>query len=256
MKHIIITLIAVAVLLSACGGPAPTTPPPTDVPTAIPTEAPTNTIAPAPTITAIPSATPNPLLFRDDFEGALDAGWAWTRENKKSWSLTNNPGWLEIMARPGGVADTMENVLLRPAPEGNFEIEIKLNFRPVENFQIAGVVIYESAANFIQFGRAFCGFTPEPCVGDGFYIDNMAGGGMNPENFSTAAPAVDVVYLRFRREGSIYTAYASEDGTTWQVIGSHNNGMTPMFVGLVSGQAYQTVPKPAQFDYFLINSLP
>lgn len=255
MKHIIVTIIAVAILLTACGGPVPTTPPPpTDAPTAIPTQAPT--IAPAPTVTVVPSATPNPLLFRDDFEGALDAGWQWTRENKKSWSLTNNPGWLEIMARSGGVADAMENVLLRPAPEGNFELEIKLNFRPVENFQIAGVVVYESAANFIQFGRAFCGFTPEPCAGDGFYIDNMAGGAMNPENFSTAAPAVDVVYLRLRREGSIFTAYASEDGTTWQVIGSHTNDMNPLFVGLVAGQAYQTVPKPAQFDYFVINALP
>ena len=255
MKHIVLTIFIVAFLLTACGGTAPVA----TQPVAEPTQVPTNTAIPEPTATAtiVPSPTPYPVTFRDDFEGALDAGWNWTRENKKAWSLTNNPGWLEIMARAGGVGDgAMENILLRPAPEGNFELEIKLDFRPAENFQFAGVVIFESAANFIQFGRAFCGFTPEPCAGDGFYIDNTAGGGLNPENYSTPASQVDVVYLRLRREADKFTAYASEDGINWQLIGSHSNGMTPLLVGLIAGQAYESVPKPAQFDYFLIYALP
>lgn len=254
MKHIAATVIVFAFLLSACGGTPPETTEPTSAPTMI---VPTDTAVPAPTVTVIPSATPNPLIFRDDFEGSLDSDWQWTRENKNAWSLTNNSGWLEIMARAGGVGDgTMENILLRQVPEGNFELETRLDFRPVENFQFAGLIIFESAANFIQFGRAFCGFTPEPCVGDGYYIDNTVGGGLTPENFSTAAPQVDVVYLRLRREGNTYTAYASEDGTTWQLIGSHISEMKPLLVGLVSGQANQSVPKPAQFDFFIINTLP
>lgn len=255
MKRIVLTVIIAGLLLTACGGTASTA----TQPPAIPTDLPTNTAIPEPTATATvaPSPTPYPVVFRDDFEGVLDAGWSWTRENKQGWSLTNNPGWLEIMARAGSVGDgTMENLLLRTAPEGNFELEIKLNFRPVENFQFAGVTVFESVANFINFGRAYCGYTPEPCAGDGFYLDNTVGGTFDPENFSIAAPQVDVVYLRLRRESDKFTAYASEDGINWQLIGSHSNSMKPLLVGLISGQAYQSVPKPAQFDYFVIYALP
>ena len=41
-----------------------------------------------------------------------------------------------------------------------------------------------------------------------------------------------------------------------KLIGAHNNQMNPLFVGLVSGQAYGTVPQPAQFNYFTITALP
>jgi beta-xylosidase len=250
VKKILFVLVLIVFVLSACGTPTTPVPIPTNTPIPPPTETPL-----PPTATLEPSPTPDPLLFRDDFDGSLGEGWQWTHENKDSWSLTNNPGWLEIMARSGHVAKgDIDNLLLHQTPEGNFELETKLKFDPLENFQFAGLLIYESAANFVQFGRAFCGYSP--CPGDGFYMDMTAGGNLVPENFATAAPDTDTVYLRLRREGDTFTAYASEDGKEWKLIGSHNNSVKPLFVGLVSGQAYNTVPKPAQFDYFVINTLP
>lgn len=253
MKKCQIFIALIALVLLACGTLA--TPAPVPAPTSTPLPPPTETPVP-PTVTLEPSPTSDPLLFRDDFEGSLGEGWEWTRENKNAWSLTNNAGWLEIMARAGHVGSgDIDNLLLRQAPEGNFELETRLNFKPTENFQIAGLIIYESAANFIQFGRAFCGFGP-PCAGDAYYIDLINGGNNNPENFATSAPETDTVFLRLRREGNTFTAYASEDGTEWKVIGAHVGQMNPLFVGLVAGQAVNSVPKPAQFDYFVINALP
>jgi beta-xylosidase len=194
-------------------------------------------------------------LFRDEFDGVLDSGWQWYKEDKANWSLTNNPGWVEIMSGSGNVGDgTMDNNLLRPAPEGNFELETKLKFTPTENFQIAGLIIMESPANFIQFGRAFC--NGGPCVNDGFYVDLISGGKFTGENYATPAPAVDTVYLRLRREGNIFTAYTSENGTEWKIIGSHNADFKPVTIGVIAGQAFNSVPKPAQFDYFAIYTLP
>lgn len=235
-------------------------------PTAVPTTPPT--VPPKPTATSIPTPTPLPatmapallqeddLVFKDDFEGALGEGWQWTRENTNTWSLSKALGWLEIMAGAGNVADgSLENLLLRPAPEGNFELETRLKFQPTVNFQFAGLLIFESGANFIQFGRAFCDVPAPTCAGDGFYVDMVTDGASDPENFSVAAPATDTVLLRLRREGSTFTAYTSEDGLEWKLIGTHKAEIVPQFVGLVSGQNTSSSIS-AQFDTFRIHALP
>lgn len=241
--------IILILTLAACASPA------SEIPTATPLPPPTDTpIPPTATATLEPSPTPDPLLFRDDFDSALAEDWSWTNEDAKFWNLTANPGWLEITALPGNVSDgTARNILLQNAPEGNFELETLLKFQPTGNFQIAGLLIYESGANFMQFGRAFCG----PCpAGDGYYFDLTLDGNFTGENFNTPAPATDTVYIGLRREGNTYTSYVSENGADWQIIGIHTSEITPAFVGLVSAQAVNSTPKPAQFDYFVINALP
>lgn len=246
IKYVSITLL-LAVILTACATPTPL--PPTETPIPLPT----NTAVP-PTPTLEPTSTPDPLLFRDDFEGALGEGWSWTNEKSDFWNLTSNPGWLEITALPGSVGDEGgKNILLRNAPDGNFELETHLKFQPQGNFQIAALVIYESSANFMQFGRAFCG----PCAaGDGYYFDLYENSTFSGENFAVSAPAADTVYIRLRHEGNTYTSYGSEDGINWQVTGTHTSELSPQFVGLYAGQAVNSNPKPAQFDYFMINALP
>lgn len=257
MKPIkVLVVLIMFIILTACSSPAPSMPDPTSPPppTNTPIPLPTATNLP-PTATIEPSPTPDPLIFKDEFEGELGEGWSWTKENKKTWSLTNEPGWLEIVARPGYVGDgTLENLLLRPIPEGNFEIETKLNFKPVGDYQIAGLLIYESSANFLQYGRAFCdavGF----CANDGFYIDFITDGNPDGQNLATSAENSEIAYLRLRREGNRYTAYASQDGQVWKLIGEKIGDMNPKFIGLIAGQAWSS-PQTAQFDYFLVNQLP
>jgi tetratricopeptide (TPR) repeat protein len=201
-------------------------------------------------------SAPSATSFRDDFDGALGGGWLWKRENPSGWSLTNKAGWLEIMAGAGNVNQgDLENLLLRYAPAGNFELETKISFKPAGNYQMAGLMIYESDARHVIFGRAFCD-TLQICIGDGYYFDSIAGGDYVPGNFGTPMPDTAVVYLRLRREADTYTAYASEDGSNWQTIGSHTNALKPVFVGLVAGQAVEAEPQPAQFDYFVVKPLP
>ncbi len=246
MKKGLFAFLSMVVVLAACGSPA--APPPTVAP---PTSPPPTPTSPPPTPTVEPSPTPNPLLFQDDFEGALGDGWHWLREKSRYWNLTANPGWLEIMARSGGLRDgNMSNVLLRDAPTGDFELQTSLNFRPKGNYQIAGLVVYQDTGNSVVLGRAFC--NAAACVGDGFYMDMNSDGAFNPENFATKAPDADVVHLRLRKVGNVYTGLVSEDGNQWTVIGSHRGVPQPLFVGLLAGQAVGSVPGPAQFDYFRI----
>jgi len=240
MKTRMVFLIVFMMILTACNTQVTITPEATVPPPA----------------TQGPSSTPDLLLFQDDFSNAIDPAWGWIRENEQAWSLENNPGWLEIEAGSGHViAGEAENILIRQVPAGDFELETKLDFKPVTNYQFAGLLIFENDDNYIQFGRAFCINDPR-CVGDGLYLDNTSGGQfIIGDNYSTPAPNVNILYLRLRREGNDYTSFFSEDGNTWQALGTHTNYMEPVSVGLVAGQSSYSF-QPAKFDYISITALP
>ena len=249
MKNNLFILVVTVFVLSGCGTSG-ITPNPTNPPPALQAEIPTQGI-----IDLSAKATPGPLIFRDDFKGALDSNWQWTRENNKNWSLTANAGWLEIMAGPGSVGTgDMENLLMRQAPAGNFELETSLKFKPTSNNQFAGLIIYESAKSYVQFGRGFC--DAAQCMGDGYYMNLVSGGNSIPDNSTAKALDSDTVALRLQRQGNLFTAFVSENGGAWTVITSNNNSLLPVSVGLVAGHANNTPPIPAQFDYFVINAMP
>jgi beta-xylosidase len=140
-------------------------------------------------------------------------------------------------------------LLVRTIPDGNFELETKMIFEPVANFQVAGLIIYYNGGNYILFGRAFV------VSNDGFYMDNVKSGKFIDGNFETPAPGTDTVFLRLRREGDTYTSFFSEDGSHWTQIGIHTSTMKPKSVGLAAGQSTKG-STPAQFDYFVINKIP
>jgi beta-xylosidase len=207
----------------------------------------------APTVTVQPTADPN--FFRDDFNGLLDAQWSWLRENPRNWSLSDVPGSLEIQVDQGYVvAHTNPNLLLRPAPAEDFQIETQLTFRPKNNFQFAGLTVYESDSNFIQAGRAYCDAVG--CVGEGFYMDYYRRGVVVEPDFGQAFKEIDPVLLRLTRQGDIYTFEVSTDGKVWFMIGSHTSDMNPLQIGLVAGQTLRGQSDPATFEYFEVRSLP
>ena len=224
--------------------PTPTSPPPTQ------TKAPT----PPETPTVPPTAGPV-ILFRDDFDGSLAAGWGWVREDPAHWNLADVPGSMRIILQPGGlIFNTANNLLLREAPASNFEIATLVRFTPTSNFQFAGLLIYQDPSNAIQFGRAFCNW-PDKCVGNGIYFDNIQYGELGGSNYATVTPNPSQAYLRLRREGATYTGYYSEDGANWTVIGQHTSNLTSFRVGLIAAQAYEA-ETIADFDYFTIQALP
>lgn len=249
-------LVLMSVFLSACGV-SPSTPSAEKVvlkPMA------TLTSLPSPTSTEVPSTIPpepttDPGFFRDDFTGALKPQWSWIREDPKNWSLTAIPGSLQINVGGGYVtANTNFNMLLRPAPTGNFRIETQLSFSPEDNFQFAGLIIYESPADFIQAGRGYC--RSSDCAGEGLYMNYYKKGVAVKPDFGQAYKDSKPIALRLSREGENYTFEASTDGKVWFIVGSHTSDIDPIQVGLVAGQRLKGGTLPAAFDYFEIRSLP
>jgi beta-xylosidase len=209
---------------------------------------------PSATPSVAPTSTPDPRYFRDDFDGTLDAGWSWVREDPLNWSLTTLPGSLQINVAGGYVvAGTNPNLLLRPAPEGNFQIETQITFRPARNYQFAGLIIYENDKNFVQAGRSACNSIG--CVGTGLYMNYYENGVLMKPDFGQPYGEIDPLLLRLSRRENTYTFEASADGKVWFIIGSHTSGMKPLQIGLVTGQRQRGENVPATFEYFEVRSV-
>lgn len=251
MKRLYIAL-TFSFFIVACGTPSqPSTAPPTPVP---PTQ--TEAATQPPTDTALPPTEANlePATFRDDFEDSLAEGWQWLHEDASNWSLTEVPGSLQLNILGGEVSDdSLTNLLLRDAPAGDFQIETKVTVHPQADYQIAGLIIYESPGNFIQAGRAFCDLA-DTCVGEGLYLDHYEDGNFIVPNI-TVAYTEEEVYLRLSRLGDSYSFQTSSDGSEWTTRGEITGKINPMQIGLVAAQN-TTEPIPAVFDYFEVTSLP
>ncbi len=86
------------------------------------------------------------VIFQENFDGALDADWIWLRENPDCWRMRD--GGLEIMVEPG-VAATVRNALVRPAPDrsgGIFAIEVTIfnHSVPTQQYEQAGITWYQN----------------------------------------------------------------------------------------------------------------
>ena len=248
------------IFLAACGTvPQPTLAPTPAIilrPSVTPMIVPSLTATPIPpTSTVLPAPTTDPNIFRDDFIGTLDPKWTWVREDPLNWSLAIVPGSLQINVAGGYVPQhTNSNLLLRPAPSGDFEIETQITFTPQDNFQFAGLIIYESDSDFIQAGRSYC-HTFE-CVGEGLYMNDYKKGVLVPPDFGQSYRESNPILLRLSRRGNTYTFEANTNGKVWFVIGSHTSDLNPRQIGLVTGQRVKGQVLPALFDYFEVRSLP
>jgi hypothetical protein len=253
-------LILAASLAAACAAPGGPTPLPTPSAspapaTSTPVPLPTPSASPAPatsTPAPSPSATPS-YLFRDDFEGALADGWQWLGEDVSGWSLTDAPGFLRILVRPSSIgADDPINFAVRPVPTGDFVLETFMRFEPAQNFEFAGLLIYDQQGNAMQFGRAFAIGCGEQCIGNGLYFEGVVNGERARSNHATRVDQADADYLRVVRVGNEYAAYYSIDGISWTRVGRHEGAIGPRFVGLIASQG-PAGARAADFDYFMIS---
>lgn len=264
LMGLIITLIAVFPGLQACsssaeddsigtGSVATDEVEPSPYPSETPTAVPPTAVPPTP----VSSPTPFPT-FRDDFNQELEDGWEWLNELEGGWNLTNRPGFLHIE-----VPVNERQLLVRKAPEGDFVITTRVLARPKENFLSSGLIILQDDGHVLMYHRGYAYFPNESCcIGNGLYFDNIDTDLGLPEAYYAIDPisptktsVLDEAYLRLTREGTTYTAYYSEDGDDWTIIGIHEVDWEPVYVGLHTRGDQNTIPVDADFDFFLLEDL-
>ncbi len=208
----------------------------------------------SPASTATPPPAPAASVdFEDQFDGRLEDGWRWSIEDPGTWSLAAAPGWLQITA-----VELLQNVLLRPAPDADYEVTTAVSFRPTSNFQFAGLVAAPrggQTVTLLQLGRAYCDplAIPGICVGDGVYFDKIEDGETVNSIVSEISTDTEVLYLRLLADGDSYSGYFSEDGEIWTPVGNQVASYIDTDIGLIAHQAYEE-PANAEFDYITVAS--
>lgn len=205
------------------------------------------------------SALTSSVTWTDDFDtSSLNSRWSWIREDATHWSLTERSGSMRIITQRGGffgLGGDAKNMLLQKSPLGDFELQTRVIFTPTQNFQIAGLAVYQDDDNLFVLGRAYCDLIPSPCVGNGIYFDHKEQGSAIGSNFAMTTAATGEAYLRLKRQGPVYTGYVSLDGTNWTMVGVHTvvGGMVPFKVGLVAYNSNtDAADLPADFDFFTL----
>jgi len=213
--------------------------------------------------------TPQPHLptepawqsYGDEFDQpALDPLWSWYSEDRSRWSLSASPGKLQITGASGDMyancAFEPHNLLLRPAPQGDFMVETHLSFLPMTDYQQAGLILFSDADHYLKLDvlnlDSNGGISVEMMRERGGEVVFPTDHAYLP--IRQTAPAV----LRVVKSGSIYTGYYSADGDFWVEVGSFESPAPYTQVGLfaLTGCTDAAPDFPVEFESFSYTSKP
>lgn len=192
-----------------------------------PTETPINTIAPStPTaITIQPSSTsisvsstqPNEVINNSgsisfespDSPETLNPLFQWVKggSDASSYDLSKNSGALTIISGPklNQYLSTQSAPLVLLPYSGDFQVQVKVIFHPVEVHQVAGlgVIVRNEKISYIRISRLLTDW------GQGISFQSSSGNG---NKFYYTG---DETFFKISRHGSIFNIYYGFDGKNW-----------------------------------------
>ena len=189
---------------------------------------------------------PQPRAWRDGFaETTLHTRWSWIREDPFQWSLTDQPGQLQITTQAGGIFwtfnNSQRNLLMTVAPAGDFRITTRLTITPTENVQQAGILIYADDDNYVRLNRAHL---------DGDVVEFISEFGASP-TWSSVEESATRLNLRIERQGNVYRGYYSLNGVDWIGVGQCLAEMEIPLIGVGANHDLAETPAiPAAFEFF------
>jgi regulation of enolase protein 1 (concanavalin A-like superfamily) len=194
----------------------------------------------------------------DQFDNrVLASQWHWIREDRPRWSLTERPGYLRIYTQRGEIwgasshklrSNNLKNLLLQPAPSGDFWITTKVDFSPKYFHHAASIVIYQDDDNYIRLSRMYLSQSVQ-------LVKEVQG-----EKQDIRVPVdLTTTYLKIAKKGNLYIAYYGGDGKAWTRAGEFSALLNNLRVGLYAASGlYEAGGKygqiPADFDYFCIGA--
>jgi arabinan endo-1,5-alpha-L-arabinosidase len=193
--------------------------------------------------------------FSDHFEaGYLSGGWIVGPEhehrNDRFWSLTRPREALTIVTQESDIhGDRNEpiNYFLREVDCDDFEITTRVRFVPGENYEHAGLIVWQSVDDYIKLVHLFANERR---------LEGALEAGGRYSSQQIGNPFGDDLFLRIRKAGREYTFLFSGDGEEWDQLGStvHASWENPK-VGLFAVSPGSGRRIPASFDFFTVTAL-
>ncbi len=175
------------------------------------------------------------LSASDEFNAAsVGNQWQWVRENQATRSLSKNPGSITITSDPGDVSEGSNNAknLLLQSANNDWTIETKLACSRVPSQpENAGILVYENDNNFVKLmlravikttmsGRSPAGTGVQPGTIDLVIEENGIAKSLASFNLRNEITVNSPLILKLEKNGSIYTAYYSLDGSKFEKLGT------------------------------------
>jgi regulation of enolase protein 1 (concanavalin A-like superfamily) len=171
----------------------------------------------------------------DEFDaGVLDGRWS----ASPPYSLVS--GKLEV-AIAANSNDSSGRILQTPVKE-DYALITKLDYKPTQNYQQAGLMIWSDASNYVKLTRVY---------NNGPQFE-FSGAGVSQGTVITDSFAGTTVYLKLVKAGYYYRAYVSEDGDYWTPVGGYaSSTAADPRIGLTAS-SFSASTDTAVFDWFMV----
>ena len=187
-------------------------------------------------ITAAGWISAQEVLFEDHFQSKLGQGWAWVREHREAWRVTNHG--LEVLIEPGnmwGPQNNARNLLCRQAPEAmgaEIEVCVSIENQPTNQYEQADLVWYYDDSNMVKLGQELV---------DGSLSVVMGREEHDQTRTIAIIPLASAsVRLRiFAKQNQIRGQFRAPDAKQWRDVGQCTMPAPPAVKPKISLQFYQ-----------------
>ncbi|MGG1555561.1 Ig-like domain-containing protein [Paenibacillus ferrarius] len=180
----------------------------------------------------------------------LDSRWSWVREGAGYWALDPKNGNVMKLSTQEGTWGSSSNypkgvLLTDPGTVGDFTITTKLKFDASNNFEWAGLIVYQDDKNLISLGRSAV---------NQLRFSQVSNGTQTDKNIADPLIGSDI-FLKIQKVGTTYTAYYSADGQTWtQHANTFTMNLSNAKVGIFTRKLNTAIAsKTAEFTDFSVN---
>ncbi|MGH2948247.1 MAG: PKD domain-containing protein, partial [Solirubrobacteraceae bacterium] len=192
----------------------------------------------------------------DEFDGDELNGCRWSRivrEDPDGYRVGD--GALTIDAGPGdmfGGSESADNLILQPAPQGEWTIETLMTYEAAANYQQAGLMLYGDDDNWAKFGLLHINGRVLEYVWE---QDNSPRRDGSQDVMPVDESFPSTLRMRLTSDGTNVTASFSLDGEEWEPLGRPVPlaAIPDPHVGLFAFRAGAGAPEnTATFDYFRV----
>jgi PKD repeat protein len=195
-------------------------------------------------------------LQSDDFSGTGLDGTLWTIVDPVGdGTVTTNGTQLELSV-PAGMAHDAWGTnrslrIVQSISDVSFEVEAKFESVPTQKYQLQGLLVEEGPGNYMRFdfysdGSSLHVFAASTTNGSSSALNDVV----------IPTPAESTLWMRVRREGSLWKQYYSTDGTTWTLAAEVSRSMTVAAAGVFAGNAGSSPAFTSVVDYVFDTAAP
>ncbi|MBE6638833.1 MAG: hypothetical protein E7616_05190 [Ruminococcaceae bacterium] len=175
-----------------------------------------------------------------------------TNENKLPTVSSKTPTTLKMTILTGDVNNTPQNIFVTDAPDGDFEIAIKISGGLSRDFQSVGLIAFAGNANMVTMERRSHSYLG----GNIFCLSNYQDG--YKEHYTPESNSNAPAYLKMTKKGNVFSGYYSYDGENWTKISQTITnasvaGSADLKIGLVARSGSYSAEMEVTYENFILN---